>query len=96
MRVRYTPRARADLREIFAYLYELSPRGALNVRGAIKNTVAQIGHERRRGQATDKADVRRVPVVRYPYAVYFRVSGDEAHIVHIRHTSRRVPKVGEL
>ena len=90
MRVRYTLRARADLREIFAYLYELSPRGA------IKNTVAQIGHERRRGQATDKADVRRVPVVRYPYAVYFRVSGDEAHIVHIRHTSRRVPKVGEL
>ena len=96
MKVRYTARARADLREIYAYLYERSPRGALNVRSSIRNAVASLGQEPRRGQPTDLPDVRRVPVVRYRHAIYFRVRDDEAQIVHIRHTSRRLPTGSEL
>ena len=96
MRVRYTPRARADLHEIYRYLYARSPRGALNVRSAIRNAAASLGPDPRRGQETDAADVRRLPVVRYRYAVYFRVRGDEVQIVHIRHTSRQQPRADQL
>ena len=88
MRVRYTTRARADLQEIYAYLHSRSPRGALNVRTAIRNAAASLGQDPRRGQDTDAPDVRRLPVVRYNYAIYFRVRGGDVQIVHIRHTSR--------
>ena len=91
MRVRYTPRARDDLREIYAFLYARSPRGASNVRAAIREAVARLGREPRRGQETDWPSVRRLPVVRYRYAIYFRVRDGEVHIVHIRHTSRQSP-----
>jgi toxin ParE1/3/4 len=91
MRVRYTPRARADLQTIYSYLYERSPRGAQNVRAAIRKSAQSLGRDPNRGQRTDKPDVKRIPVVRYRYAIYFRVRDDEVQIVHIRHTSRQLP-----
>ena len=96
MKVRYTPRALDDLKETFAYLFDRSPRGALNVRMAIRKRVEFLGHAPRQGQATDKPDVRRVPVVRYRHAIYFRVRANEMEIVHIRHTSRQPPGTNEL
>jgi plasmid stabilization system protein ParE len=30
-----------------------------------------------------------LPVLRYPYLIYYRVAEDELLILHIRHTSRR-------
>ncbi|WP_433996583.1 hypothetical protein [Bradyrhizobium iriomotense] len=30
-----------------------------------------------------------VTVVRHPFRIFYRVSGEVIHIVHIRHTSRR-------
>lgn len=96
MKVRYTPRARADLHEIYSYLYTSSPRGALNVRSTIRNAAASLGQDPRRGHDTDAAEVRRLPVVRYNYAIYFRVRGGEVQIVHVRHTSRQLPRAGQL
>ncbi len=43
MRVRYTPRARDDLRVILEYLDERSPQDARRVKQAIKKTVEFIG-----------------------------------------------------
>jgi toxin ParE1/3/4 len=96
MRVRYTPRARADLREIFAYLYDRSPQGAKNVRAAIRIAADLLGKDPGRGQTTSRLEVRRIPVVRYRYAIYFRVRGEDVQIVHIRHTSRLQPGSDEL
>ena len=39
MRVRYTPRARSDLRSILEYIDDRSPRGARSVKRAIQTTV---------------------------------------------------------
>jgi plasmid stabilization system protein ParE len=44
MIVRYTRRAQGDLTKILNYLDERSPRGALNVRLAIKRTIDTISH----------------------------------------------------
>ena len=96
MKIRYTPRALADLQEIYFYLRKLSPSGADNVRTAIKNSVNAIGREPHRGQATDKHDIKRAPIIRYRYAVYFRVASDAVQIVHIRHTARELPGRNEL
>ena len=96
MRVRNTPSARADLHEIYSYLFARTSRGALNVHSTIRNAAAFLGQGPRRGQDTDAADVRRLPVVRYNYAIYFRVRGDEVQIVHVCHTSRQLPRADQL
>jgi toxin ParE1/3/4 len=41
------------------------------------------------GRLVDAAGHRRLPVLRSPYVVYYRIAGDELIILHIRHTSRR-------
>jgi plasmid stabilization system protein ParE len=43
MRVRYTPRARADLKEIDAYLRTKSLQGARNVRERIREAAGHLG-----------------------------------------------------
>ena len=93
MRLGYTPRAR-DLAAISAYIHTSSPQGALNVRSAIRSAALTL--DPRRGQNTDALDVRRLPVVTYRYAIYFRAVGDEFQIVQIHHTSRQLPEVSTL
>jgi plasmid stabilization system protein ParE len=36
-----------------------------------------------------RSGVRVVPVIRYPFRIFYRVRGDTVEILHIRHTSRR-------
>jgi plasmid stabilization system protein ParE len=89
MNVVYAPRALRDLEAIAAYLTERSPSGAANVLAAIKSCIEALALFPEIGPAIDDAGHRRLPVLRYPYAVLFRIAGDELVILHIRHTSRR-------
>jgi len=50
MRVRYTPRARRDVRAILHYLEERNPQGALNVKQTIRKTIDLIGNHPRSGR----------------------------------------------
>jgi plasmid stabilization system protein ParE len=33
--------------------------------------------------------MRVLPLVRYPFKVFYRIAGDTVRILHIRHTARR-------
>jgi len=89
MNVVYAPRALRDLESIAAYLVERNPTGAINVLGAIKSSIDTLNFFPQIGRLVDNAGHRRVPVLRYPYLIFYRVAGDELLILHIRHTSRR-------
>ena len=89
MNVVYAPRALRDLESIAAYLVERNPAGAINVLGAIKSSVDTLSFFPQIGRLVDNAGHRRVPVLRYPYLIFYRVAGGELLILHIRHTSRR-------
>jgi plasmid stabilization system protein ParE len=39
--------------------------------------------------ATDQPRVNELTMLRYPYKVYYEISGDEVWILHIRHTARQ-------
>ena len=89
MKVVYAPRALRDLEAIDAYLAERNPSAAVNVLAAIKSSIDTLSFFPQIGRVIDNAGHRRVPVVRHPYVVFYRISGDDLLILHIRHTSRR-------
>jgi toxin ParE1/3/4 len=89
MNVVYAPRALRDLKSISAYLHKRNPSGAGNVLGAIKSSIETLGFFPQIGRLVDDAGHRRVPVMRYPYLIFYRIEADELLILHVRHTSRR-------
>jgi toxin ParE1/3/4 len=88
MNVIYAPRAQRDLKEITAYLSERNPSASRRVLASIKSNIDTLQFFPRIGAAVDKAGHRRLPVVRYPYAIFYRIDDEEIFILHIRHTSR--------
>jgi toxin ParE1/3/4 len=89
MNVVYAPRALRDLKSISLYLLERNPTGAANVLGAIKSSIETLAFFPQIGRLVDNAAHRRVPVVQYPYVIFYRIEADELLILHVRHTSRR-------
>ena len=89
MRIRYTVRARADLAEIRSYLLERNPRAAAAVMAAIRQRISWLADFPLMAPETDEPGVRGLPLVRYPYRVYYDVAGEEVRILHIRHTRRQ-------
>jgi len=67
MRVRYTPRARGDIEQIYRFLEERSPAGARNVLRAIYAGVQFISEYPHASEQTDDPKVRVRIVRRYRY-----------------------------
>jgi plasmid stabilization system protein ParE len=89
MRIRYTLRARADLSEIRAYLLERNPHAAAAVLTTIRQRIAWLADFPLMAPQTDEPGIRALPVVRYPYRVYYEVVGEDVRILHVRHARRR-------
>lgn len=85
----YAPRALRDLEAIAEYLKERSPSGRANVMAAIKASVDALIAFPEMSPAIDSAGHRRLPVLRFPYVIFYRIAAEEIIILHIRHTSRR-------
>jgi toxin ParE1/3/4 len=89
MKVRYTRRATDDLTDIFAYIARDNPHAAARVVDRIETVAAGLAHVPRAGSPTDKGGIRRLPVVTYPYVIFYEILADEIAITHIRHGARR-------
>jgi toxin ParE1/3/4 len=89
MRIRYTVRARDDLRTILTYVESRSRQGATNVARAMRKSFELIGQFPQSGRLAGEQGTRVLPVGRYPYLIYWTVEQGEVWIVHIRHTGRR-------
>jgi plasmid stabilization system protein ParE len=85
----YAPRALRDLEAIAEYLKERSPSGSANAMAAIKAGIDALTAFPEMTPVIDDAGHRRLPVMRFPYAIFYRIAGEEILILHIRHTSRR-------
>ena len=90
MKVRVTPRARADLHEIRDYISKRSPSGARNVLRSIYSGIAFITENPRGATTTDEPAVRVKVIVEYPYKIFYTIGADAVvEILHIRHSARR-------
>ena len=98
MKVRYSPRALAQLEEIHRYIAQHNPRAATAVVARIEELCEKLGEFPGMGAATDQPGVRLVPVVRYPYLIFYALITEinEVRILRIRHGRRRPLVAGEI
>jgi len=96
MRVRYTPRALADLQRIHTYIARHNPSAATQVISIVEKRVDALSDLPEIGYRSDEAGVRIILAIPYPYRIYYRIAADEITILHVRHTSRHAPTTDEL
>ena len=91
MRVVYTDEALHDLEDILRFIATNFPTAypsfELRLR-AIERRIGQWPQSAR--EVAERPGVRVVPLVRYPYRIFYRVTPDAIEILHIHHTARPV------
>ncbi len=97
MKADYAPRARTDLIEIGERSRRVfGPAVAAALETYIRATVARIAAMPESGERVPKRPgVRVVPLVRYPFRIFYTIVRDTVTILHIRHTARRPWEGGE-
>lgn len=78
MKLRYTPRALAELDEVLAYSAERSPQGARRVQLRIQAVTALLLQHPHSGQRTSNPRLRRIVATPYPYLIFYEIAGDES------------------
>lgn len=96
MKLRFTPRARADIADIHQYIAQHNTTAAAAVVRQICETSQLLSRHPGLGRETDISGVRVLPTARYPYVVYHRVLGDQLIVIHVRHGRRDMPEEHEL
>jgi toxin ParE1/3/4 len=96
MKLRYAPRAHADITHVYGYIAPHNPRAAKSVVRQIRATARLLARYPGLGRQTDISDVRVLPTARYPYLVYYRVGEREVTIVHVRDGRRAAPEAGDV
>jgi toxin ParE1/3/4 len=91
MKAVYTRGALADLDEILARIKSVNPLAAAAVERSIRATVARVEKWPRSARSVrqwKEGNVRAVPLVRYPYLIFYQIKGEWIEVLHVRHTSR--------
>jgi len=90
MRLVFAERARQDIEAIHDSIAASSPVSAARVIRAIREHCERAADFPFASAATDEAHVRRLPLVRYPYTIFYRVrpGADVVEIARILHSAR--------
>ena len=91
MKVEYAPRAIADLIHIAQHSRRVFGAAvSVALETYIRATVARIAVIPESGlQLPQRPEVRVVPLVRYPFKIFYTMIEDTVSILHIRHAARR-------
>jgi toxin ParE1/3/4 len=90
MRVEYSKRATSDLRKISQESRAFGEVVAAGVAARIQAIIERIAnHPRAAARVEGRPGMYVVPLIRYPYKIFYRVFEDRIRILHIRHVSRR-------
>lgn len=90
MKLRFTPRATADLIAIADYVRERNPEAALRVRAAILDSLQNLVLFPEAGRRQTVEGVRKFVTRKYPYLIYYTVddAADEIVLLTIRHPAQ--------
>ncbi len=90
MKIRYRPTALAQLDAIFSYIATDDRLAADRVMMTIKRTINRLADFPYSARPSEVPGIRELPIVRYPYIVFYAVDDDaqEVQILRVRHTSQ--------
>jgi len=92
MKATYTVGALADLDDILAYTARHFPRQLAPLEQRIRSVVARIEKAPESARrVTGRPDVRVVPLLRYPFKIFYSVQDGQLLILHIHHVARQDP-----
>jgi toxin ParE1/3/4 len=90
MRVEYSKRAVADLRKVSADSRSFGEDVTAAVEARIHEVIGHIAdYPEAAAPVRDRPGMRVIPLIRYPYKVFYRILEGRVRILHIRHTARR-------
>jgi toxin ParE1/3/4 len=91
MKLRFTPRAVANLVEITDYIHERNPAAAQRVRDAIYESLQNLILFPHVGRQQTTPGVRKFVTRKYAYLVYYTVDevAEEIVILNVKHPARR-------
>jgi toxin ParE1/3/4 len=97
LKVRYHRRARADFAEIKSYLAENAGRAsAERVRRHLLAKIERLARLPMLGVATTELHIRVLQPTKYPYRIYYTTTDIAIVVLHVRHTARAPPELGDL
>lgn len=98
MKVEFTRLAKLDIEAAYEHLADENPVAAQRLEDLIRATAESLAVFARVGAQTDIADVRRLPLVYFPYTIFYRVrdASDRVEILRVVHSAsvkdlRRLP-----
>jgi len=93
MAVVFTDSATADLDEILTYTSRHFPMQLSALEARIRDVLTRIELRPKSARAViQRPGVRVVPLLRYPFRVFYRESDTGIEILHIHHTARSWPE----
>jgi plasmid stabilization system protein ParE len=89
MRIIWTETALADLDSVLAYTSIHYPTLVAAVELRIRAVVSRAGRWPESDRPVEeRPGVRVVPLLRYPYRMFYRVADDHVEILHLHHAAR--------
>lgn len=90
MKVEYSNRVLDDLRKVSTASRPYGEAVTIALEVRIREIIAHIAeHPEVAPRVEERSGVHVIPLVRYPYKIFYRVLADRVRILHLRHTSRR-------
>ena len=86
-RVRFLPAAEADIPQAFEFYEAREPGLGTDFLERVEQAAARISANPFQYQVVE-ADVRRAPVPRWPYALWYRIASDGGVVIACLHTRR--------
>jgi toxin ParE1/3/4 len=92
MKVVFSRGALADLDKVLTYIARNSPLGAERVHAGLLRAIQRVADHPLSAQAVEqRPEIRLLPLVRYPYVIYYEVRATKVTILRILHGARLQP-----
>jgi len=92
MKVRYSKLALGELDAILSDLTQSNPSAARRFEDRVRQIGVRIGRFPKGFQeVAERTGVRRVPLVRYPYLIFYKVIAGEVIVLRVVHGARKEP-----
>jgi toxin ParE1/3/4 len=90
MRIEYSKRALQDLRKVAAEAQAYGPGVAEAVEERLRHLIDHLRREPNGApRIEERPGVRVIPLIKYPYKIFYRTTESAVRVLLIRHTSRR-------